>query len=263
MDNLEQFKKAAIGMGYEPGDVEAFAALVAANPRSTVTGMTPAEEAKYTTQQAIQNQADIEKAKALQPVTIQTEVEKKKATAPIDIQQTLETEKGKVKQTMSDQFNDLENKVNNVEAMVSSLEATGMIGGTFGKIVATVTGGKKNPNIKAYEAIKNSLKSPLARVLGGEKGNLSDKDIARMGILPEVTDDPEVARRKINYIRTVISQGRATYGIPESKPTQLDIPKTNTLSSTPNLQRDQITQKLKGAGYTQAQIDSYLKAKGL
>lgn len=65
--------------------------------------------------------------------------------------------------------------------------------------------GLSNNDVSAYNAIAESMVTPLARQISQEKGNVSDKDIARArAMLPQITDSYEQGMAKINAIRELI-----------------------------------------------------------
>lgn len=62
-------------------------------------------------------------------------------------------------------------------------------------------------NAQVFEDQRKALIAPLARAISGEVGVLTDRDISRAeGLLPRLSDPPEVAQRKINDLMTLIQQ---------------------------------------------------------
>lgn len=67
MDNLENFKKAALGMGYDPKEVEGFITMAAAFPKKPTPGQTATGEYNPTTDPVLQRQLILDKTTAGQP----------------------------------------------------------------------------------------------------------------------------------------------------------------------------------------------------
>ena len=66
--------------------------------------------------------------------------------------------------------------------------------------------GMNNNDVSAYMAIAESMVTPLARQIAQEKGNVSDRDIARArAMLPQVTDSYEQGMAKINAVRKLLN----------------------------------------------------------
>lgn len=114
---------------------------------------------------------------------------------------TTEEEKRKVK------FEDLVSSFNLLEKNLLEAEQRGPITGRLGLLAAGITGGKQFPEIADFEALRKGLIGPVARAISGEVGVLTDRDIARAeGLLPKITDDPGLARRKIENVRSLIAE---------------------------------------------------------
>jgi hypothetical protein len=75
--------------------------------------------------------------------------------------------------------------------------------------------GMNNNDVSAYMAIAESMVTPLARQIAQEKGNVSDRDIARArAMLPQVTDSYGQGMAKINAVRELLNDletGNSSY----------------------------------------------------
>ena len=90
----------------------------------------------------------------------------------------------------------------------------GRVGGIFGSLMGKAG---LNNNIDAYNQVRDAAVSRISRALG-EVGTLTDADIKRAsGFLPKITDNPQVAARKMQAIRNLIEQNaRTVYSAPTS-----------------------------------------------
>jgi len=103
------------------------------------------------------------------------------------------------KETLSESLNLLEKNLGEVEIR-------GPIAGRMGWL-STLTGGAMFPEVADYEAMRKSLIGPIARVISGEVGVLTDKDIARAEkMLPFISDTKNVAKNKLANIRELIGK---------------------------------------------------------
>lgn len=113
-------------------------------------------------------------------------------------------------------FEDLSTSLDLLEKNLREAEQRGPLMGRFGLWAAGATGGGQFPEIADFEALRKGLIGPVARAISGEVGVLTDRDIARAEkLLPSIIDDPQLARRKIANLRSLISerlgkQGEAT-----------------------------------------------------
>ena len=63
------------------------------------------------------------------------------------------------------------------------------------------------PEAQVFEDKRKALIAPLARKISGEVGVLTDRDISRAeGLLPRLTDPPQVAQQKIDELKFLIQQ---------------------------------------------------------
>lgn len=100
--------------------------------------------------------------------------------------------------------------LNNVEELWKKMPQSKAIKGTS-KAKAYQTGvgnmlGWNNNNVSAYMAISESMVTPLARQIAEEKGNVSDRDIARArNMLPQPTDSYEQGMAKIAAVKDLLN----------------------------------------------------------
>lgn len=75
-----------------------------------------------------------------------------------------------------------------------------------------------DPAAQNYEDQRKALIAPLARTISGEVGVLTDRDIARAeGLLPRLSDPPQVAQKKIEDLMFLIQQAGGGGGELESQ----------------------------------------------
>ncbi len=93
-----------------------------------------------------------------------------------------------------------------LEKNLGQVEIRGPVAGRMGWL-STLTGGAMFPEVADYEAMRKSLIGPIARVISGEVGVLTDKDIARAEkMLPFISDTKRVAKEKLANIRELIGK---------------------------------------------------------
>src|SRR3990167_3225746 len=94
-----------------------------------------------------------------------------------------------------------------LEKNYKQLEVRGRGAGDAALLIANLTGGAQFGEVADYESLRKGLIGPVARALSGEVGVLTDRDIARAEqLLPKVTDDPDLARRKLENARELIAK---------------------------------------------------------
>ena len=96
--------------------------------------------------------------------------------------------------------------VNVLEKNLSESELRGPVAARM-LWLSNITGGAVAPQARDYEALRKSLIGPMARIISGEVGVLTDRDIKRAEeLLPNLTDTDEVAKNKLGNIRSLISE---------------------------------------------------------
>lgn len=106
--------------------------------------------------------------------------------------------------------------VQNLEAAGGSQGAGGLVQSFFGKTPGVRALGIA-PQAQVFEDQRRSMIAPLARAISGEVGVLTDQDIARAeGLLPRLSDPPEVAAQKIRDLQMLLNQA-GTAGTPDAQ----------------------------------------------
>lgn len=102
---------------------------------------------------------------------------------------------------------------NSVGLLLNNYQAAGGGQGAGGILPSLIgrTPGLRSTGIaeqaQVFEDQRKALIAPLARAISGEIGVLTDRDIARAeGLLPRLSDTPQVAQQKINDLLTLIQQ---------------------------------------------------------
>jgi len=105
-------------------------------------------------------------------------------------------------------------KLDGLGGVVSYMEKS-LNGKTTGRIVGNLKNVQsffgKNADVSTYNALVQASIGPIARVISGEVGVLTDKDIARAEkMLPTTTDTEEEVTKKIQQLRDLIEIRRNT-----------------------------------------------------
>jgi len=129
---------------------------------------------------------------------------------------------------------------------------TGRIKGQIGKGQALVG---QYPQVTAYEALRQANIGPVARVISGEVGVLTDRDINRAeDMLPKVTDTPAEVKLKIKQMRDLLKIRMAAVGKQKGineKQTQKTVEEryAEIEEENPDLSDEQIRNQLGTEGY--------------
>lgn len=98
-----------------------------------------------------------------------------------------------------------ETTANQIEqAYVQAGGGKGLVAGQAANLAGTL---QLSPNVASYNAFRDSQIGPLARAISGEVGVLTDRDIKRAeGLLPKITDSPEIAQQKLSRLKSVLAE---------------------------------------------------------
>lgn len=100
---------------------------------------------------------------------------------------------------------------NRYDRAVGTSFGQGRLGGTLSNLVGSVT--ELAPEVSSYNKLRTSIRSQLARALG-EIGNLAQAEQeAVLDAIPQITDGPEEARLKWEYIFDMLEGTKANMGI--------------------------------------------------
>lgn len=254
MDNVEQFKKAAIGMGYDPKEVESFSNMVTTigGPETTPVG-SPTQ--LYSTQQeqlqsdaayqvykkTPENLRTIEQFQSL-PVMAQKKLLDEGIGYPTVTKSILEAKQKKTTEvgvtvgqakTIAEQYGNVQmrgpSEGNLARFLGGELEGGPFnIMGGISEIAKFVTGagklvgvGKDTAEALAYEQNRKMIAYNLASSLANQQGRaISNVDYENFyGQMPDIGDTDELAQAKM---RNIMQQAGAvtgqTYEVPQIKP---------------------------------------------
>lgn len=130
-----------------------------------------------------------------------------KEDGTFDVVTTGEIPKTEKQKEQVQKLTDVAKTIDLLEKNLNEVEWRGRGPGDIGKLLSGLSGGKLFGETTDYEALRKSLIGPLARVISGEVGVLTDKDIARAeDLLPKVSDDKATALRKLANLREMIKE---------------------------------------------------------
>lgn len=324
MDNLEQFKKAAVGLGYNPQEVESFASLIKSKPTYD-PGTDPTLQRQIAYYKATNPSAVDTSGNIIDPVKqvykengqdllkgYATAEERRTAAQNIVEfggvnayrQQAPLTNLLSGDKKVADKYSALGYYVSTLENVASYFpkEIENQVGfsSLSGPEVALkrslanniftswIPGIQPNADQVASGVFLSKSQTEKMKELSGVA--ISDQEARRMEQwLPTMKDSESVVAAKTDALLRaskmnleVIEQAARNNLTPteylEKNKSNLYLKygfnsdgsdvgtkqqTSSKMSTTPNLQRDQIVQKLKGAGYSDAQITQYLQAKGI
>lgn len=109
------------------------------------------------------------------------------------------------------QIQNLDSSLNSLDQMEALFTEAGggkgMVGGSLENLANLVTGGSANKNLSVYNSMKNSIGMAIVKNFVNLGSTESDaKKYA--DALPDITDSSEVAKAKIDRLRTLITQAR-------------------------------------------------------
>lgn len=109
----------------------------------------------------------------------------------------------------------IEQNVALLEGLLDQIPARGgVLARIQGLRAITEAAAGENEPVQNYNNIRDALVGPLARVISGEVGVLTDRDIARAdGLLPKVTDTENERNNKIDVLRETLNNRKETYTI--------------------------------------------------
>lgn len=153
----------------------------------------------------------------------------------------------KDKTTRANKLNELNKVVDYFENKINAIPSgSGLQGRLRGMGLAVEGALQTNPDVAAYQANVEGLRSQIARGLG-EVGNLSEGEQKYASkLLPSITDNAETRAKKLSNFRDYI---KTKLGNSEKSPV------VNDFTSQIN--------KAKSLGYSEEEIQAYLKNKGL
>lgn len=167
----------------------------------TITGHTVAQHMAALSKATARN----DKA-AIKQISAQLKIEQ-------DYQKTVTTKLSATEQAKVNEAEGGLKLVDTVEKNFSELQKMGLtaktgglgrLAGLKGKVASVTQEGSSGAAAAAYSDTVQAFLSKLARA-GGEKGVLTDQDIARIGkAMPKFTDTPETSSRKLENVRLII-----------------------------------------------------------
>ena len=97
--------------------------------------------------------------------------------------------------------------VNRIDGYLADKKYTDKMGPVFGRAYAT---NPWDPNVREFESNMAMTSQVIGKYLEG--GKLTDQDIIRYrGMLPQMSDTPEVARRKTSLVRDLLKANQQAY----------------------------------------------------